>query len=94
MKFPVAILALQKIRKLQSQGIPIKADTPFKVLYSKNVIKKIDSTHPKNNLTIAHLIKKIFLVSDNMAYNYLYDFIGRDDANKAIHSIGIPNFKL
>ena len=93
-KLPVAILALQKIRKLQSQGIPIKADTPFTVLYSENVIKKTDSTHPKNKLTIAHLIKKIFLVSDNMAYNYLFDFIGRDDVNKAIHNIGITNFNL
>ena len=93
-KLPVAILALQKIRKLQSQGIPIKADTPFTVLYSENVIKKTDSTHPKNKLTIAHLIKNIFLVSDNMAFNYLFDFIGRDDANKAIHNIGITNFNL
>ena len=93
-KLPVAILALQKIRKLQSQGIPIKADTPFTVLYSENVIKKTDSTHPKNKLTIAHLIKKIFLVSDNMAFNYLFDFIGRDDANKVIHNIGITNFNL
>jgi len=93
-KLPVAILALQKIRKLQSQGIPIKADTPFTVLYSENLIKKTDSTHPKNKLTITHLIKKIFLVSDNMAYNYLFDFIGRDDANKAIHNIGITNFNL
>ena len=93
-KLPVAILALQKIRKLQSQGIPIKADTPFTVLYSENVIKKTDSTHPKSKLTIAHLIKKIFLVSDNMAFNYLFDFIGRDDANKAIHNIGITNFNL
>ena len=93
-KFPVAILALQKIRKLQSQGIPVTADTPFKVLFSENLIKKTDSTHPKNNLTIAHLIKKIFLVSDNMAYNYLFDFIGSDNANKAIHNIGITNFNL
>ena len=93
-KFPVAILALQKIRKLQSQGIPVTADTPFMVLFSENLIKKTDSTHPKNNLTIAHLIKKIFLVSDNMAYNYLFDFIGRDDANKAIYNIGITNFNL
>ena len=93
-KLPVAILALQKIRKLQSQGIPITPDTPFTVLFSKNVIKKTDSTHPKNKLTIAHLIKKIFLVSDNTAYNYLFDFIGRDDANNAIHNIGITNFNL
>ena len=58
------------------------------------MIKKTDSTHPKSKLTIAHLIKKIFLVSDNMAFNYLFDFIGRDDANKAIHNIGITNFNL
>lgn len=93
-KLPLAILVLQKIRKLQSEGIPITVETPFMVLDEENVIKKTDATHPKNKLTIAHLIKKIFLVSDNMAYNYLFDFIGRDDANKAIHSIGIPNFKL
>ena len=93
-KLPLAILALQKIRKLQSQGIPITADTPFLVLFSENLIVKTDSTHPKNKLTIAHLIKKIFLVSDNAAYNYLFDFIGRDDANNAIHNIGITNFNL
>ena len=93
-KLPVAILALQKIRKLQSQGIPITPETPFMVFSSKNVIVKSDTTHPKNNLTIAHLIKKIFLVSDNSAYNYLFDFIGKDDANNAIHKIGITNFNL
>ena len=59
-KLPVAILALQKIRKLQSQGIPITPDTPFTVLFSENIIKKTDSTHPNNKLTIAHLIKKDF----------------------------------
>jgi len=93
-KLPVAILALQKIRKLQSQGIPITPETPFMVFSSKNVIVKSDTTHPKNNLTIAHLIKKIFLVSDNSAYNYLFDFIGKDFANNAIHKIGITNFNL
>ena len=59
-KLPLAILALQKIRKLQSQGIPLTPDTPFTVLFSENIIKKTDATHPNNKLTIAHLIKKIF----------------------------------
>ena len=93
-KLPLAILALQKIRKLQSQGIPITPETPFMVFSSKNMIVKTDSTHPKNKLTIAHLIKKIFLVSDNTAYNYLFDFIGKDDANNAIHNMGINDFNL
>lgn len=93
-KLPVAITALEKIRKLQSQGIQITPESPFELIYKGKVVKKNDSTHPQNKLTIAHLIKKIFLVSDNTAYNYLFDFVGRDSINKAIHNIGINNFQL
>ena len=50
-KLPVAILALQKIRKLQSQGIPLTPDTPFTVLFSENIIKKTEINICKVNLT-------------------------------------------
>ncbi|NDI00794.1 MAG: hypothetical protein EBY57_03125, partial [Actinobacteria bacterium] len=41
-----------------------------------------------------HLIKKIFLVSDNDAYNYLFDFLGRDDINNALQKLGLKNTYL
>lgn len=94
-KLPIAILALQKLRALQHSGIPIDAKTPFKVFDSKGVlIAEKDPTHPKGQLTIAHLIKKIFLVSDNTAYNYLFDFLGRDYINAELNQKGLKQSQI
>ena len=93
-KLPVAILSLQKIRKLQSQGIAITPESSMKIIFENGLIKTQDSTHPNNKLSIAHLIKKLFLVSDNEAYNYLFDFVGKDYLNEFIHKIGIKDFHL
>jgi len=93
-KLPVAILSLQKIRKLQSQGIDITPESSMKLIFKNGLIKTQDSTQPNNKLTIAHLIKKLFLVSDNEAYNYLFDFVGEDYLNEYIHKIGIKDFHL
>lgn len=94
-KLPVAILALEKIRDLQSKGIRITPDTPFEILDEKGtVMADTDTSHKENKLTVAHLIKKIFLVSDNNAYNYMYDFIGRDSINTALLHRGITDIHI
>ncbi len=94
-KLPVAILALQKIKELRSSGIPITATTPF-VIGTKEgkVVVATDSTHQEGKVTINHLIKKIFLVSDNDAYNYLFDFLGRDYINSELTKRGLSNTKI
>jgi hypothetical protein len=84
-KLPIAILAMEKVRRLQRQGIGITHNSHFKILdQNHNTISVLDSTHPDSKLTISHLIKKLFLVSDNQAYNYLFDFLGRDSINKSL----------
>ena len=94
-KLPIAVLALQKIRALQRAGIPIDTKTPFQVYDSKeNLIAANDPTHPEGHFTIAHLIKKIFLVSDNTAYNYLFDFLGQDYINKELYKKGLKQTQL
>ena len=81
-KLPIAILALQKLNTLKSKGIQINGNTPFYITSRKgDTIIKSDSTNKKGFVTVNHLIKKIFLVSDNDAYNYLFDFLGRDYIN-------------
>ena len=67
-KLPIAILSLQKLNELRSNGLQISGDTPF-FITDKNgeILVKTDSTHFKGILTINHLIKKIFLVSDDNA---------------------------
>ena len=94
-KLPIAALALQRLRELNSIGVKISANTPFEIRDSKgNSIQLNDSTQHKGELTIAHLIKKIFLVSDNNAYNYLFDFLGRDYINYELKAKGLENTKI
>lgn len=82
-KMPVAILALQRINELQKDIEGITKETSFLItnLSERQIIVKSDSTQLEGNLTVAHMIKKIFLVSDNDAYNYLFEFLGRDYVN-------------
>ena len=95
-KLPVAALALQRLRELQQQGIPIDSETPFRIRDPRNntILVEKDSTHVNNKVTIAHLIKKIFLVSDNDAYNYLFDFLGRDYINQELEKKGFTDIQI
>ena len=94
-KLPIAILSLQKINELRSNGLQISGDTPF-FITDKNgeILVKRDSTHSQGILTINHLIKKIFLVSDDNAYNYLFDFLGTDYINKELTQRGLSKTRL
>lgn len=94
-KLPIAILALQKLNSLKAKGISISGDTPF---YIRNMdgetIVDRDSTQKKGIVTVNHLIKKIFLVSDNDAYNYLFDFIGTDYINRELIKKGLNKTQI
>ena len=94
-KLPIAILALQKLNSLKAKGIPISGDTPF---YIRNMdgetIVDRDSTQKKGIVTVNHLIKKIFLVSDNDAYNYLFDFLGTDYINRELIKKGLNKTQI
>ena len=95
-KLPIVLLTLEKIKSLQRKGVDITTTTPFHIIDPKTgvYIAQKDSTHPDGVLTIAHLIKKIFLVSDNDAYNYLFDFLGTDAINEALANKGLKNTQI
>lgn len=90
-KLPVAVLAIQKVRQLQQEGIDISLDSRFEAFDPKTgqVIIDKDSTAESGYPSIRHMIKKIFLVSDNDAYNYLFDFLGRDYVNEYLSVYGM-----
>ena len=94
-KLPIAALALQRIRELQAEGVGIDRNTPFHIRDQNNQpIALKDSTALNRNLSIAHLIKKIFLVSDNDAYNYLFDFLGTDYINRELRDKGLKETSI
>lgn len=90
-KLPVALLALEKLEELQAAGFSIDINTPFQIIDPKTqvILYNKDTTHPNGVLTIGHLIKKIFVGSDNEAYNYLFDFVGKAAINHRLSARGI-----
>ncbi len=94
-KLPVVALALQRIRELQAEGVDIDRNTPFHIRdRNHQPIALEESTALNRNLSIAHLIKKIFLVSDNDSYNYLFDFLGTDYINRQLRNKGLKETSI
>ncbi|MDD2674338.1 MAG: serine hydrolase [Flavobacterium sp.] len=77
-KFPIAILALEKLNTIQNT--------------SMNSEFSIEGKSDKNKFT--EEISKIFAVSDNDASNNLLEFIGFDYLNKSMHSKGLKPFRI
>ena len=77
-KFPIAILALEKLNRIQNT--------------SMNSEFSIEGKSDKNKFT--EEISKIFAVSDNDASNNLLEFIGFDYLNKSMHSKGLKPFRI
>jgi hypothetical protein len=53
-----------------------------------------DSTAVTGLPSIAHYIKKVLLVSDNDAYNRLYEFVGQKRMNEGLHEKGFTNTRI
>jgi hypothetical protein len=45
-------------------------------------------------LTIRHALRKLFLVSDNAAYNHCVDLVGQDSLNQAMWNAGLRSVRL
>ena len=89
-KMPVAFLALEKLEMIQASGYKVNIDTPirFGKGMSPQTKFKTDDTAKNSIITLRHLINRVFTVSDNNAYNRLYEFVGRDDINKSLRAKG------
>ncbi len=53
-----------------------------------------DTTSESGRPSVGHYIKKIFIVSDNDAYNRLYEFLGQDYINNELHEKGFEDVKI
>ena len=93
-KLPVALLALEKINELGVEGLnkytPLRIDSA----YSGQTQVEYDSTAENLKPSVAQYVRKIFVVSDNDAYNRLYEFLGQDYINDKLETKGYDNFKI
>jgi len=83
-KLPTLIFALEKVNELHIKGFTKESimitDSSF-----AGQTRVTKDTSSKNGLpSIENYGKKILLVSDNDAYNRLYEFIGREEINQKL----------
>jgi hypothetical protein len=93
-KMPLAFLALEKLNKYNIPGLnkytPMLTDSSFE---AQSAV--LTDTSAENGLpSIAQYIRKVFLVSDNDAYNRLYEFIGQGTINKELWAKGYPDIRI
>ncbi len=93
-KLPIAILALQKINELKIPGLD-KNTTMITGENGKGQTEVInDPSAADGRPTIAHYIKKILLVSDNDAFNRMYEFLGQEYINNNLHKMGYNDVQI
>ncbi len=96
-KLFVAVGALLRLQELQRTGIPVDADTPlvFRPMFEGEALEAADESNTETgSITIRHEIRKLFIVSDNRAFNRLLGFVGRDDLNRMMHDAGLASVRL
>ncbi|TPE46441.1 serine hydrolase [Pontibacter mangrovi] len=93
-KLPAAALALEKLNELDVPGLDKEAPMRIDSAYAGQSAVQTDSSARNNLPSIAHYIKKVLLVSDNDAYNRLYEFLGQEQLNEGLHEKGFEDVRL
>jgi len=93
-KMPLAFLSLEKLHQLKQFGVDMFTPMQFDSAYSRQAVLYIDSTAENRLPSIAQFIRKAFLVSDNDAYNRMYEFVGQQTINRRLHEMGYPDLRI
>jgi hypothetical protein len=93
-KLPTALVALEKLNELHVPGLDM--NTPMFTDSAKAGQELVwkDSTSQNGLPSIAQYIKRIFLISDNDAYNRLYEFDGQQTLNEKLWQKGYTGTRI
>lgn len=93
-KMPLAFLALEKLNTLKEKGIDKYTTIQFDSSQPWQHPLYKDSSAADGRPTIAHFIKRAFLISENDPYNRLYQFLGQGAINRSLHQKGYPDVRI
>jgi beta-lactamase class A len=93
-KLPIVLLALQKLNELKDKGIDRNTTMLTETAFSGQTAVFNDPTSPDGKPSISHYIKKVLMVSDNDAYNRLYEFLGQQYINAEFKKKGYADVQI
>ncbi|MEJ2257000.1 MAG: serine hydrolase [Woeseiaceae bacterium] len=79
-KLPTAAVALEKLRALDVAGL----DRDTEMLVGGE----------EEGKSVGRYVREVLLVSDNQAFNRLYDFVGQEPLNQRLHALGLDGTRI
>jgi len=100
-KLPTAALALQKIGALNRSTLadaaqPLTCETPLRIdsAFAGQTRVVADSSARGYRPTLGNYLRKVLLVSDNDAFNRLYEFVGQQALNEQLRAKGLCHTRI
>ena len=93
-KMPLAFLAMEKLYELNQPGVNKFTSMQFDSNYQRQVAMIADSSAQNKKPSIAHFVKRAFLISENDPYNRLYQFVGQGPTNQKLIAKGYTSTKI
>jgi hypothetical protein len=93
-KMPLAFLALEKLQGLKKQAVNRYSTIQFDSSQPWQRPLWHDTSALNGKPTIAHLIKRAFLISENDPYNRLYQFLGQGELNRSLWRKGFTDVRI
>lgn len=93
-KLPAAILSLEKLHEYSRYGVDRNTSMGFDSTRPGQRALYKDSTSATGLPSIAQFIRKALLVSDNDAYNRMYQFLGQQRFNRRLREMGYRDVRI
>ena len=94
-KLPVVALSLEKLNDLRQPGVTRRTIMATGTAYRcQTPVPFAAPADSDRTATVGNYIKRMLLVSDNLAYNRLYEFLGQRPLNQRLQELGYPNARI
>jgi len=93
-KLPLSLLSLEKLNRMHRKGVNRDTRMAYDSSFSGQKALAGDSTSSNGYPSIAQFIRKALLISDNDAYNRMYEFVGQQQINRRLDSLGFPDIRI
>ncbi|MEM1329741.1 MAG: serine hydrolase [Planctomycetota bacterium] len=97
-KLYAAIASLRTLKELEDRhrcGLDRNAPLTLKPLFGGDTVQAEDPSNLEGGrITVAHELRKLFAVSDNRAFNRMYDLVGHRVLNESMWESGLDSVRL
>ncbi len=93
-KLPTVLAAFEKLNDMNIDGVNKYTTLLTDSAFSRQTPVTTDTSAADGLPSVAHYAKKIFLVSDNDAYNRLYEFTGQQTLNEKLWQKGYKDIRI